>query len=218
MTTETRLPPRGAPINEGHGVSGRNPGPPPILHLGQRTAALQALGWSERDAEWLALVCLHSGVCTRGQYVARFEERPPPLSVKSAARFRPAGCGPNSAFGVAPVAACRRQYVPAGRLPTRPLPGASPHTASSPCKRAATNPRPDSISRNLVPSPRSPRYLNPVSRRQHLRRIEMSTSAIPQCPLFEFRRQKKRHISEVHVSFPVICYRQLAGHSLRRQR
>ena len=41
-----------------------------IPHLEGRAAALEALGWTGRDAEWLALVCLHSGVFLRGQYLA----------------------------------------------------------------------------------------------------------------------------------------------------
>ncbi len=39
-------------------------------HLNGRAAALEALGWTGRDAEWLALVCLHSGVFLRAQYLA----------------------------------------------------------------------------------------------------------------------------------------------------
>ena len=41
-----------------------------IAHLDGRAAALEALGWTGRDAEWLALVCLHSGVFLREQYLA----------------------------------------------------------------------------------------------------------------------------------------------------
>ena len=47
-------------------------------------AALAARGWTGRDAEWIALVCLQSGVFTRSQYGAYFntgEDRKP------AARF-----------------------------------------------------------------------------------------------------------------------------------
>ena len=36
----------------------------------ERVAALEPLGWCGRDAEWVALVCLHSGVFLRGQYLA----------------------------------------------------------------------------------------------------------------------------------------------------
>ena len=41
-----------------------------IPHLNGRAEALSALGWTGRDAEWLALVCLHSGVFLRRQYLA----------------------------------------------------------------------------------------------------------------------------------------------------
>ena len=39
-----------------------------IPTLAERAASLRGLGWTERQAEWLALVCLHSGVFTRRQY------------------------------------------------------------------------------------------------------------------------------------------------------
>ena len=39
-----------------------------IEHLRGRDLALEPLGWTGRDAEWIALVCLHSGVFTRVQY------------------------------------------------------------------------------------------------------------------------------------------------------
>ena len=54
------------PITKAFGP--RIPTPPGIPRLADRTAAVQALGWSQADAEWLALVCLHSGVFTRHQY------------------------------------------------------------------------------------------------------------------------------------------------------
>lgn len=41
-----------------------------IAHLAGREAALRPLGWTGRDATWLALVCLHSGVFLRSQFVA----------------------------------------------------------------------------------------------------------------------------------------------------
>ena len=41
-----------------------------IAHLKDRAAALAALGWTGKDAEWLALVCLHSGAFLRSQYLA----------------------------------------------------------------------------------------------------------------------------------------------------
>ena len=44
-----------------------------IEHLKGRERALAALGWTGREAEWLALVCLHSGVFTRAQFCHYFE-------------------------------------------------------------------------------------------------------------------------------------------------
>ncbi len=43
-----------------------------IAHLRGREEALEAFGWSQQDAEWVALVCLHSGIFTRSQYMAYF--------------------------------------------------------------------------------------------------------------------------------------------------
>ena len=41
---------------------------PTFPHLTGRPEALTALGWPGRDAEWIALVCLHSGVFVRSQF------------------------------------------------------------------------------------------------------------------------------------------------------
>ena len=41
-----------------------------VQHLNGRAEALAEFGWTGRDAEWLALVCLHSGVFLRSQYLA----------------------------------------------------------------------------------------------------------------------------------------------------
>jgi len=46
------------------GVSDRIP------HLRGRSSELEALGWTGRAAEWVALVCLHSGAFIRAQYLA----------------------------------------------------------------------------------------------------------------------------------------------------
>ena len=46
------------------------------LHLNGREKALEAFGWTGRKAEWIALVCLHSGVFTRAQ-CARFLDAHP---------------------------------------------------------------------------------------------------------------------------------------------
>ena len=43
-----------------------------IEHLRGREQALAALGWTGREAEWIALVCLHSGVFTRAQFCHYF--------------------------------------------------------------------------------------------------------------------------------------------------
>ena len=43
-----------------------------IEHLRGRERALGPLGWTGREAEWIALVCLHSGVFTRAQFCHYF--------------------------------------------------------------------------------------------------------------------------------------------------
>ena len=45
-----------------------------IPHVEDRAAALAALGWTGRAADWIALVCLHSGVFTRSQWCYVFED------------------------------------------------------------------------------------------------------------------------------------------------
>ena len=44
-----------------------------IEHLREREKALEPFGWTGREAEWIALVCLHSGVFTRAQFCFYFE-------------------------------------------------------------------------------------------------------------------------------------------------
>ena len=44
-----------------------------IEHLRGRDRKLEALGWTGDDAEWIALVCLHSGVFTRAQFCHYFD-------------------------------------------------------------------------------------------------------------------------------------------------
>ena len=44
-----------------------------IEHLRGRERKLQPLGWTGPDAEWIALVCLHSGVFTRSQFCDYFD-------------------------------------------------------------------------------------------------------------------------------------------------
>ena len=43
-----------------------------IEHLRGRDRKLEPLGWTGQDAEWIALVCLHSGVFTRAQFCDYF--------------------------------------------------------------------------------------------------------------------------------------------------
>ena len=44
-----------------------------IKHLHEREKALEPFGWTGREVEWIALVCLHSGVFTRAQFCFYFE-------------------------------------------------------------------------------------------------------------------------------------------------
>ena len=44
-----------------------------IEHLKGREDALAALGWTGREAEWIAVVCLHSGVFIRAQFCHYFD-------------------------------------------------------------------------------------------------------------------------------------------------
>ena len=46
-----------------------------IEHLRGREKALESLGWTGREAEWIALVCLHSGVFIRAQFCHYFKAR-----------------------------------------------------------------------------------------------------------------------------------------------
>ena len=70
-----------------------------IEHLRGREQALASLGWTGREAEWIALVCLHSGVFTRPQFCRYFD-----ADSKRAHRFVKAiigrGCGVESEWPV----------------------------------------------------------------------------------------------------------------------
>ena len=44
-----------------------------IEHLRGREKALEPFGWTGREAEWIALVCLHSGAFTRAQFCFYFD-------------------------------------------------------------------------------------------------------------------------------------------------
>ena len=47
---------------------------PPVQDRASQFAALAALGWTGRAAEWIGLVCLHSGVFTRAQWRYFFDD------------------------------------------------------------------------------------------------------------------------------------------------
>ena len=51
-----------------------------IPDLGDRLRSLGVPGWTGRDAEWLALVCLHGGVFLRPQYLAFLGQSHPELA------------------------------------------------------------------------------------------------------------------------------------------
>ena len=44
-----------------------------IEHLRGRERALEPFGWTGGEAEWIALVCLHSGVFSRAQFCRYFD-------------------------------------------------------------------------------------------------------------------------------------------------
>ena len=64
-----RIPRRSALTSDRAGIEAAATTPPTF---GERAAALRALGWTDRQADWLTLVCLHSGVFIRSQYQARY--------------------------------------------------------------------------------------------------------------------------------------------------
>ena len=59
-----------------------------IAHLRDRSDALVRSGWTRREAEWLALVCLHSGVFLRSQYLAFIGRTNPALAHRFVRRCR----------------------------------------------------------------------------------------------------------------------------------
>ena len=59
-----------------------------IAHLQDRADALMRHGWTRREAEWLALVCLHSGVFLRSQYLAFIGRTNPALANRFVRRCR----------------------------------------------------------------------------------------------------------------------------------
>ena len=59
-----------------------------IAHLRDRAEALVRSGWTRREAEWLALVCLHSGLVLRSQYLAFIGRTNPALATRFVRRCR----------------------------------------------------------------------------------------------------------------------------------
>ena len=51
-----------------------------IAHLRDPAAVLMTHGWTRRQTEWIALVCLHSGVFFRSQYLAFIGRTNPALT------------------------------------------------------------------------------------------------------------------------------------------
>ena len=49
--------------------------PVTVPSVENRAGSLAALGWTGRDAVWIALVCLHSGVFTRSQWCYFFDDQ-----------------------------------------------------------------------------------------------------------------------------------------------
>lgn len=61
-----------------------------ITDLGDRLRSLEVPGWNGRDAEWLALACLHGGVFLRPQYLAFAGQSHPELARRFVRRCRKA--------------------------------------------------------------------------------------------------------------------------------
>ena len=88
-----------------------------IEHLKGREQALASLGWTGREAEWIALVCLHSGVFTRAQFCCYFDaER------MTALRFVKALIG-SQGGGRERVAGCQRRREVMPDIEQADLPG-----------------------------------------------------------------------------------------------
>ena len=81
-----------------------------IEHLRGRDRKLEPLGWTGRDAEWIALVGLHSGVFTRAQFCDYFGVRTPTGAhrfVKSLVERRAAVEGEWPMFSTGGAKTCR---------------------------------------------------------------------------------------------------------------
>ena len=69
-----------APVPAEHGERTPDGAAAVISNLGDRLRSLRAPGWTGRDAEWFALVCLHGGVFLRLQYLAFLGQSHPELA------------------------------------------------------------------------------------------------------------------------------------------
>ena len=104
-----------------------------IAHLQGREAALEPFGWTGRQAEWIALACLHSGVFTRTQ-ATRFldthhEQGAPPRPRADRAGPRPPR-RPCPAFGGSAACAGSSPGVSTARL--------APSTSATAARRPPT--------------------------------------------------------------------------------
>ena len=72
----------------GIGSGRRGAEPARVAHLRDRADALVRAGWTRREAEFLALVCLHSGVFLRSQYLAFIGRTNPALANRFVHRCR----------------------------------------------------------------------------------------------------------------------------------
>ena len=72
----------------GTGPGRRGAEPARVAHLRDRADALVRAGWTRREAEWLALVCLHSGLFLRSQYLAFIGRTNPALANRFVRRCR----------------------------------------------------------------------------------------------------------------------------------
>ena len=89
-----------------------------IEHLKGREQALASLGWTGREAEWIALVCLHSGVFTRPQFCHYFDAPRKHGALDCQGIVGTAGGGETDVIAVSTAAAGRAGF-PASRFTGR---------------------------------------------------------------------------------------------------
>ena len=100
-------------------------------NLGDRLRSLGASGWTGRDAEWLALVCLHGGVFLRPQYLAFIGQSHPELARRFVRRCGKAAV--EERWNATGLKLCRivdrELYRELGAEPLRPRRDATPAVA-----------------------------------------------------------------------------------------